>query len=178
MRRIGSAEVCTVEETNDPIQTRPPTSPAGGVAGASSSGTANAREGETVDRPATEARESSGSGSPGSAPRGDPTAIGRYRIIRRLGQGGFGRVYLARDDDLDRPVAIKVPNPERVAGAEDVEAYLAEARTLAKLEHPHIVPVYDVGRTGDGLCYVVSKYGDRVANPILRGLVASPEGRV
>ena len=46
---------------------------------------------------------------------GDPTKIGRYRIIRRLGQGGFGRVYLAHDDDLDRPVAIKVPNPERIA---------------------------------------------------------------
>ena len=48
--------------------------------------------------------------------QGDPREIGRYRVIRRLGQGGFGRVYLAQDDDLDRPVAIKVPNPERVSG--------------------------------------------------------------
>jgi serine/threonine protein kinase/formylglycine-generating enzyme required for sulfatase activity/tetratricopeptide (TPR) repeat protein len=91
-------------------------------------------------------------------PLRDPTEIGRYRVIRRLGQGGFGRVYLAQDDDLDRPVAIKVPNPERVSGPGDVEAYLAEARALAKLEHPNIVPVFDVGRTADGLCYVVSKY--------------------
>ena len=89
---------------------------------------------------------------------GLPATIGRYRVIRLLGQGGFGRVYLAHDDDLDRPVAIKVPNPERVAGPEDVEAYLAEARILAQLDHPHIVPVYDVGRTDDGLCYVVSKF--------------------
>ena len=89
---------------------------------------------------------------------GDPRKIGRYRLVRRLGQGGFGRVYLARDDDLDRPVAIKVPNPERVAGPGDVEIYLAEARALAKLDHSDIVPVYDVGRTDDGLCYVVSKY--------------------
>ena len=84
--------------------------------------------------------------------------IGRYRVIRTLGQGGFGHVYLARDDELDRPVAIKVPNPERIAGSEDVEAYLAEARILAQLDHPHIVPVHDVGHTSDGLCYVVSKY--------------------
>ena len=96
-------------------------------------------------------RSSSGS------PDGDPSKIGRYRIIRRLGQGGFGRVYLAHDDDLDRPVAIKVPNPERITRPEDVEAFLVEARILAKLDHPHIVPVYDVGRTEDGLCFVVSK---------------------
>ena len=87
----------------------------------------------------------------------DPSKIGRYRIIRRLGQGGFGRVYLAHDDDLDRAVAIKVPNPERIAHSEDVEAFLVEAKVLAKLDHPHIVPVFDVGRTEDGLCFVVSK---------------------
>ena len=93
----------------------------------------------------------------GGAPNGDPSQIGRYRIIRRLGQGGFGRVYLAHDDDLDRPVAIKVPNPERITHTEDVEAFLSEARILARLDHPHIVPVFDVGRTEDGLCFVVSK---------------------
>src|SRR5271157_4003831 len=87
-----------------------------------------------------------------------PEKIGRYRVIRRIGQGGFGRVYLAHDDDLKRPVAIKVPNPERISRPEDVEAYLNEARILASLDHPGIVPVHDVGRTDDGLCYVVSKY--------------------
>ena len=90
--------------------------------------------------------------------RSDPRIIGRYRIIRRLGQGGFGRVYLARDDDLDRHVAIKVPSPERISGPDDVEEYLREARALARLDHPHIVPIHDVGHTDDGLCYVVSKY--------------------
>jgi serine/threonine protein kinase len=101
----------------------------------------------------------------------DPAKIGRYRVVRRLGQGGFGRVYLAHDDELDRPIAIKVPNPERVKRSEDIEAYLAEARALARLDHPHIVPVYDVGRTSDGLCYVVSKFveGSDLAQRLRQG---------
>src|SRR5262245_7990513 len=111
---------------------------------------------ETKDLSGTEDAQPPGEGSGASTP-GDPRRIGRYRIVCRLGQGGFGRVYLAHDDDLDRPVAIKVPNPERIAHPEDVEAYLNEARILARLDHPHIVPVHDVGRTEDGLCFVVSK---------------------
>ena len=81
-----------------------------------------------------------------------------YSIVRRVGQGGFGEVFEAFDDDLDRTVAIKVPRPERVSCQEDVEAYLDEARIVASLDHPHIVPVHDVGRTDDGLCFVVSKF--------------------
>ena len=79
-------------------------------------------------------------------------------IQRRLGKGGFGEVYLAFDEELDRPVAIKVPRPERVSCQDDVKAYLTEARVVASVDHSHIVPVYDVGRTDDGLCFVVSKF--------------------
>jgi hypothetical protein len=86
-----------------------------------------------------------------------PQQIGRYRVERLLGTGGFGRVYLAHDEQLHRPVAIKVPHRQRTSRPEDVEAYLAEARILASLDHPHIVPVFDVGTTEDGRCYVVSK---------------------
>jgi eukaryotic-like serine/threonine-protein kinase len=92
------------------------------------------------------------------APEKLPEKIGRYRVVKLLGRGGFGRVYLANDNELDRPVAIKVPNPERISSPKDLEAYLREAKILAKLEHPNIVPVHDAGRTEDGLCYVVSKY--------------------
>ncbi len=87
-----------------------------------------------------------------------PTKIGRYTILRRIDKGGFGQVLLAYDEDLDRPVAIKVPRPERVSRPEDVEAFLIEARILASLDHPHIVPVHDVGRTADGQVFVVSKF--------------------
>ncbi|MBI3462279.1 MAG: serine/threonine protein kinase [Planctomycetes bacterium] len=79
-------------------------------------------------------------------------------MIAALGSGGFGAVYKAHDPELHRDVAIKVPHRSRIAKPEDVEAYLAEAQILASLDHPHIVPVHDVGRTGDGLCYIVSKF--------------------
>jgi serine/threonine protein kinase/formylglycine-generating enzyme required for sulfatase activity len=100
-----------------------------------------------------------------------PQTIGRHRVVKLLGEGGFGRVYLAHDDDLDRPVAIKVPRPDRISRPEDIEAYLAEARTLARLDHPGIVPVLDMGRTEDGLCFVVSKYveGIDLAGRLRRG---------
>jgi serine/threonine protein kinase len=87
-----------------------------------------------------------------------PIQLGRYKIIAKLGQGGFGVVYRGYDEELRRDVAIKVPHRQHTTEPKDVEAYLAEARILAGLDHPHIVPVYDVGRTEDELCYVVSKF--------------------
>src|SRR6516165_4326424 len=87
-----------------------------------------------------------------------PAHVGRYRVERLLGQGGFGRVYLARDEQLQRLVAVKVPHPRLIASPQDADAYLAEARTAAGLDHPHIVPVFDVGGTPDFPCFIVSKF--------------------
>jgi len=93
-----------------------------------------------------------------ASPTKVPAAIGRYSIIKLLGKGGFGLVYLAHDNQLGRPVVVKVPHTNLVARPEDADLYLAEARTVASLEHPNIVPVYDVGSTPDFPFFVVSKY--------------------
>jgi serine/threonine protein kinase/formylglycine-generating enzyme required for sulfatase activity len=87
-----------------------------------------------------------------------PARLGRYPVTAHLGAGNFGRVYLAHDDQLHRAVAIKVPHRHLVSQPADVEAYLAEARVLASLDHPNIVPVHDVGTTEDGLPFMVSKF--------------------
>jgi serine/threonine protein kinase/formylglycine-generating enzyme required for sulfatase activity len=102
--------------------------------------------------------DSTGPEQPQTGETDAPARLGRYRITAQLGSGGFGIVYKGHDDDLNRDVAIKVPHRHRVSSPADVEAYLAEARTLAGLDHPGIVPIYDVGRTEDGLCYLVSKF--------------------
>jgi serine/threonine protein kinase len=87
-----------------------------------------------------------------------PPRLGRCSITAKLGEGGFGIVYRGFDEDLRRDVAIKVPHRHRLRSTRDAEAYLAEARILASLDHPGIVPVFAFGRTDDGLCYVVSKF--------------------
>ncbi|MGI9471880.1 MAG: protein kinase domain-containing protein [Rubripirellula sp.] len=89
-----------------------------------------------------------------------PEAVGRYRVTRLLGEGGYGRVFKAYDDQLERYVAIKVPHLYRITAADSLDRYLDEARTLAKLDHPAVVAVHDVGVTDNGLPYIVSHYVD------------------
>ena len=84
----------------------------------------------------------------------------RYEIERILGEGGYGSVFKAFDTQLQRHVAIKVPHRYRVTSTENLGRYIEEARTLAKLDHPAIVSVFDVFRANDGLPCIVSAYVD------------------
>ncbi len=78
--------------------------------------------------------------------------VGRYRIVDRIGEGGMGVVYVAHDPELDRRLALKLLRPEPDAAAEDRRTrLLVEAQAMAKLSHPNVVTVHDVGRVGEQL---------------------------
>lgn len=74
-----------------------------------------------------------------------PEVFGRYRIIKPLGQGGMGSVYLAHDSQLDRQVALKVPRFDLGQAKQLIERFYREARIAATFHHPNLCPVYDVG---------------------------------
>ena len=77
-----------------------------------------------------------------------PAEFGRYRIVRQLGVGAMGTVYLALDTQLDRHVALKIPNFRGSSDKELLERFLREARAAAKIQHRNICPVFDVGQIG------------------------------
>ena len=84
--------------------------------------------------------------------------IGRYVDLQKLGQGAFGVVFRAQDDVLKRFVALKLLT--QFKNTAQVDAWVAEARVLASLDHPAIVPVFDIGKTDAGQPYIVSKLID------------------
>jgi serine/threonine protein kinase len=93
-----------------------------------------------------------GGGELGSAPA-ERVAVGRYEIESRLGAGGMGVVYRAHDPDLERPVAVKLLHADSSTDDKARARMLREARALAKLSHPNVITVYDVG-TDDGRVFV------------------------
>src|SRR5262245_56117787 len=74
-----------------------------------------------------------------------PEIFGRYRILKQLGQGGMGAVYLAQDTQLERQVSPKVPHFGPDDGPQVLERFYREARAAATLHHPNICPIHDVG---------------------------------
>lgn len=83
--------------------------------------------------------------------------VGRFRLLRELGRGGFGIVYLALDPALGRSVALKIPTLEVVFSPEVRRRFLLEARVAAGLDHPNVVPTYEAGEIGS-VCYIASAY--------------------
>ncbi len=98
-----------------------------------------------------------------------------YEVERLLVRGGMGTVFLARDAVLQRPVAVKILRPE-LATARAVERFLREARVLASLTHPNVVPVHRAGEA-DGLPYYVMDYieGETLADRLASGPLSPPE---
>ncbi len=87
-----------------------------------------------------------------------PQRIGPFVVLGFLGGGAFGKVFLCRDEQLDRLVAIKVPQPGRFSGPEHLDRFLREARLAAKIKHQGIVTVFQVDRDPDVGCFVVLEY--------------------
>lgn len=101
---------------------------------------------------------------------------GRYALERELGRGGMGVVYLARDLALDRPVAIKVLPPALAGISALRERFLREARTAARLSHPHIVPIHSVEEHGDLALFVMGYVdGETLAERIARAGPRPPD---
>jgi tetratricopeptide (TPR) repeat protein len=122
-------------------QAAPPAGPARGAGAAAAAGSTAPAAPGAGDAPA----------------EGAPVTIGRFRILRELGSGGFGLVFLAHDPLLCREVALKVPRPDALASPELRRRFRQEAQAAAGLAHPNLVPVYEAGEAGP-VCYIASAY--------------------
>src|ERR1043166_9979702 len=109
-----------------------------------------------------------------------------FVLIRRLGEGGMGIVYLARDPALKRLVAVKLMSPESAADPDARARFEREAESVAAISHPNVVAVYSVGELPSGIPYIVMQYVEgpsmaerlAAAGPMdLEGAERSEEGR-
>ena len=99
--------------------------------------------------------------------------LGHYRIIQKIGSGGMGDVYRARDGRLDRDVAIKILRPASIADPDRLRRFEQEARAAAAQNHPNIVAIYDIG-THEGSPYIVSELleGETLRQKLIGGPIS------
>ncbi|HVC94170.1 MAG TPA: protein kinase [Pirellulales bacterium] len=112
--------------------------------------------------------------APGWLSPDGPRRLGKFELLEELGVGSYGYVFRARDTELDRIVAIKILRAGRLAGRDDIERFLREARSAAHLKHPGVVSLYDSGQTEDGTCYLVEEFvaGTTLAERLRRASVS------
>jgi tRNA A-37 threonylcarbamoyl transferase component Bud32 len=84
--------------------------------------------------------------------------LGRFELLERVGAGSFGYVFRARDTELGRIVAIKIPRAGHLASQEDSARFLREARSAAQLKHPGIITIHETGQAEDGTFYLVEEF--------------------
>ena len=87
------------------------------------------------------------------------TTLGRYEIRSHLGTGGMGEVYLARDTQLDRTVALKILPAEIASDRERMQRFIQEAKTASSLNHPNIITIHEIGQM-DSLYYIATEFID------------------
>jgi tRNA A-37 threonylcarbamoyl transferase component Bud32 len=83
--------------------------------------------------------------------------LGKFELLAELGAGSFGYVFRARDTELDRTVAVKIQRAGSLADQEEAARFHREARSVAQLQHPGIVSLYEIGQTDEGVCYLVTE---------------------
>src|SRR5438105_12306150 len=83
---------------------------------------------------------------------------GRFRIECEIGTGGMGTVYRAKHLGLDRPVAVKIIKPEYASDPDVADRFMREARTMARLRHPHAAMIFDAGNLPDGRHFIIMEY--------------------
>ncbi|MBP1598753.1 MAG: serine/threonine protein kinase, partial [Acidobacteria bacterium] len=96
--------------------------------------------------------------------------VSHYTIVEKLGAGGMGEVYKARDTRLDRTVALKVLKSAAAPSADQRQRFEREAKAIAALNHPHICTLHDIGREGD-TDFLVMEYceGETIAQRLAKG---------
>ncbi|MGE0326919.1 MAG: serine/threonine protein kinase [Polyangiaceae bacterium] len=112
-----------------------------------------------------------------SDPLIDTLIAGRYRVVRRLGEGGMGEVYLAMHEAIEKKVALKVLRPEYSAKADIVTRFQQEAISASRIKHPNVLEIFDFGQLDTGAFYLAMEFleGHDLADELQRVVVLTPQ---